>query len=228
MRLSIVAVSLVLAAACGRIESDPDASDLPIDAPSGGIDGATTDATSIDAPMIPVDAAIDATPIDAPPPTAPFDIAYTNRWTITNTTGVGAGWIGLIVNKSTTGQSMDLNTLQVVSFTDDHPNINFSFMILNAATYVLPAQQAGGMMSSGAAAVVDPLVSETRFNTSRPTFDFTLNMIPQPIDVTVNASAVVRHGNQQATLTFQFLIQSSGSSGATITGAGRVSSVFTP
>lgn len=221
MRLSFVVASIfALTAACGRIESDPDASNNAIDAPTG-----TDGAGDIDAPMVPIDAPTDAPP---PPPSAPFDIAYTNRWTITNTTGVGASWIGLIINESTSGQTMDLNQLQVVSFTDDHPTINFSFMILNPATYVLPAQQAGGMMSSGAQSYVDPFVSEPRFDTQRPTFDFSLNMIPQPINVTVNASAVVRHGNQQATLGFVFVIQSSGSAGATINSATRVSSVFTP
>ena len=165
----------------------------------------------------------DAMP-DAMPPTAPFDIAVANKWKITNTTGVGAGWVGLIVNKSTSGQAMDLNDLEVISYQDDHPTIVFTFQILNPATYTLPAGQAGGLMSSGAAAIVDPLVGEQRFNTQRPTFDFGLNSIPQPIDTTVHASAVVRQGNQYVTIPFTFTIESTGAGGATITGAGRYSS----
>lgn len=220
MRTLLAAVAAIVIAGCGEVTSVPDATPSTADGPVGSADAPV----AVDAPPSSPDASWpDAMP-DATPPTAPFDIAIANKWTITNTTGVGASWTGLIVNMSTTNQSMDLNDLEVVSFQDDHPTIAFSFAMYNPATYTLPAGQAGGMMSSGAAAIVDPLVSEPRFNTQRPTFDFGLNSIPQPIDITVHASAVVRHGNQYVTLPFTFVIKSSGTVGATITGAGRYSS----
>lgn len=220
----VATTSLVLAAACGRIEVEPDASQVSIDAPPGGNDGSPGDGPNIDAPMQTVDAAIDAVPIDAAPPTVPFDIAYSSRWDIINTTGVGASQMGLIVNESNTGQSMDLNTLTVVSSTDDHPTAVFTFMILNPATYSLPAQQAGGLLIGTNQTLVNPLVSEPRFNTQRPTFDFSLSQIPIA-NITINASAVVRHGNQNATLNFVFTVRNSGSSSAAPTAATRVSSV---
>ncbi len=44
--------------------------------------------------------------------------------------------MGLIINKSTSGQSMDLSVpnLTVVSSTDDSAAATFTFMILNPAT----------------------------------------------------------------------------------------------
>src|SRR6266540_3655806 len=144
--ICIATTLLAFAAACGSVQSQPDASEGSVDAPAGTIDApaGTIDAPegTIDAPIsidAATDAAIDAIPIDAPPPTVPFDIAYSSRWNIINTTGVGASQLGLIVNKSTTGQAMDLNTLSVVSSSDDNAQAVFTFMILNPATYSLPA-----------------------------------------------------------------------------------------
>ncbi len=88
----------------------------------------------------------------------------------------------------------------------------------------MPAQQAGGLLIGANATLINPLVGETRFNTQRPTFDFNLSNIPIA-NTTINASAVVRHGNQVATLNFVFTIQASGTSGGTPAAASRVSSV---
>lgn len=222
---SLLVASLVFAVGCGRVESDLDSGNA-IDGPAGNDGAGDIDGPTVDAPMGSIDAAIDATPIDAAPPTAPFDIAYTSRWTIINTTGIGASQVGLIVNKSTTGQTMDLNVpnLTVVSSTDDSAAATFTFMVLNPATYTLPAQMAGGLLIGTNATLVNPLVGETRFNTQRPTFDFSLSNIPIA-NATINASAVVRHGNQFATLNFVFTIQATGTSGGNPTAASRVSSV---
>jgi hypothetical protein len=78
--------------------------------------------------------------------------------------------------------------------------------------------------SPGAASFVNPFVSEPRFNTQLPTFDFTLNNIPTGVNATVNASAKVRFRDQQVTLHFRFNIVASGTSGGTIQAATRVSS----
>lgn len=177
-----------------------------------------------------VDASVDAVP-DAPPDTPPdappagpsFDIAYTSQWEIRNTTSVGAPQVALIVNKSIT-QSMDLSQLTIADVADDHPTIIFNFQILNPATYALPPQQAGGALSPGAATFVNPFVSEPRFNTQLPTFDFTLNNIPAGVNATVNASASVRFSDQEVTLHFRFDIVAGGTSGGTIQAATRVSS----
>ena len=194
---------VALIAACGEVKSMPD-----VDAPPA-LDGPG----SPDTPPL----------IDAPPSGPNFDVAYTSQWEIRNTTGVGAGAVGLIINKSN-NQLMDLSQLAVADITDDHPAITFGFSILNPAVYMLPPQQAGGNMSPGASTFVNPFVSEPRFDTNRPTFDFTLTAIPAGTTATVNASAKVRHRDQQVTLNFRFNVVGSGASGATIQAASRVSS----
>ena len=207
IRLSLIAVSLGAVVGCGEVSTAIDASGA-VDAP--GNDGATTDAPAIDAP------------IDGPPAT-PFDVAYTSIWDIKGTTGVGAGGTGVIINRG--NQPLDLSQLQVVDFTDDHPVINFTYLIGNPATYLLPPNNSGGSLSPLAGQFIDPMVPEFRFDSSRPTLDFTLNNIPSPIPtVTVNASAHLRIGNQTAQVVMRFNIAASPSS-ITIISAARVSSV---
>jgi hypothetical protein len=199
----LLVLGLVGVAGCGEVAAPLE---LNVDAPS--VDGP---ATKSDAPL------------DVPPSGPNFDIAYVSQWEIRNVTGVGASWVALIVNKSTT-QSMDLSQLTIADVTDDNPTINFNFMILNPATYKLPPGQAGGQRTDGAAVFVTPFVSEPRFDTNRPTFDFSVNDIPVGTNATVNASAKVRYRDQQTTLTFRFNIVGAGASSVTIQAASRVSS----
>lgn len=209
MRSALFVLSLGLVVACGEVSTGTDAGG-GIDAPVA-VDGPAVDGT-------PVDAEIDAVPIDAAP-SIPFDIAYTSIWDIKGTTNIGAGSTGVIINRGTA--ALDLSQLVIVDFSDDHPTITFT-PSLSQATYLLPPNNSGGSLSPLAGQLIDPMVPEFRFDSSSPNLGFSV-AIPAPIPtVTVNATVRLRLGAQQAVLAMRFNVAGTGSS--TILAAARVSS----
>jgi hypothetical protein len=167
------------------------------------------------------DAAID-TPIDVMPDTPPgvtYDIAYVNEITQTPSNLLTFSFL-VVVNKGMTA----LNTLdvQVVSFIDDNPGIDWEFMRETGATKVLgPGLAAGTLSPLSRMRIVDSgLVTE-------PIDDPFLNFVmifrqAPPAGITINTQAVLRIDGKEAVLPFVIHVIASGNS--VFHGAKRVSS----
>lgn len=202
---------LVALGACGEVQKlAEDAGPRP--------DAAPPDAKLVDAPPA---------SIDAPPAAPTFAVVFISGADIRQTSGVSAPQIGLVINIGT--DPLPIDQMQVTSSTDDDPGAVFQLEIANpspSGTVVAPNEVHG--LTSGATvnSFLEPLLAggETRTNLQRPTIDWILNNIAATANADVNATGVLRIGDQIAELKFVFKVFSTGPSGATFTGATRVES----
>jgi hypothetical protein len=93
-----------------------------------------------------------------------------------------------------------------------------------AAAAAVPIGNAVGSLSPAAEAQVAPMVLEPRTDNNAPSFTMEFGGLPQPVNATINVTAVVRNGSQQVTMPFVFTLTTTGI-GVSITGANRVASV---
>ncbi len=196
-------------------ELDAEVADGP-DVDAAAIDAATIDAIELDAPT---DVAVDA-PLG---PTTPFELAYANAWSFRGITGVIAQSTALVINPGTNLEALDLSTFFVASVVDDHPVATIRVLIPVAAAAPLPVGNAAGNLSSAAETHIGPLVTEPRFDSDTPAIGFSISDLPMPVNTLINATAVLRNGTQQVTLSFVFTLHATGA-GAAVTGASRVAS----
>jgi hypothetical protein len=208
---------VALAAGCGEVSSALDAS-LDSGARDATIDAGTGD----DAPT---DAEIDAA-IDAPFLSTPFTIVYASRWDLAYVSGAQRLGVGLVVNGDPiAASSLNLGVLTVESA---HANgADFTFRIDHPSDFELAHGFAAGWVDPEVEPFLTGSAPEPRADTTRPSFAFTLTSIP-PVNTTIYAQAVLRHGSQRAVLGFEFVIRSAGPPSLGPTGSARVISSSSP
>lgn len=151
--------------------------------------------TEVDAAVVTAgDAAIDA----ANPPVK-YDVGYVDNLTVTtDITGV----YGFVAVVNTGSAQLNLSTVSVVTFIDDHPTIQWSFAKEKDSMAMLAPGRAAGFLTLAAKSkvlangvVTEPVDDEV--------LSFSMNFVaPLPAGVSLNAQAVISIDNVNVTLPF--------------------------
>lgn len=137
---------------------------------------------------------------DAPPPL--YDAIYGSTWQFTVASGV-SGWIAIA---NTSGDTLDLSTLEVIGVEDDHPTMALSATLTNEARPQLPFGMAAGELTPVTQQVtVDAqLLPEPRIDTDKTYLTFELLNFDNSADVTFDGAITIAIEGRRARLPMTF------------------------